>query len=321
MTRAPTRIDLGGGWTDVPPYCNNEGGFVCNIAINRYAVVTLTQDESPPASRPSAPANASASDTPLIEAALRRSGVTNARVSLTNDFPVGAGLGGSSAASAALLGALAAWRGDEWDRCAIAEEGRRIEVEELGVAGGRQDHYAATHGGALALTFSTAVEVRRVALTQSTRTALERQSLLIYTNESRISGDTITGVLNAYQNRDARVLESLQHMKGLAEEMKDALELGDIDRLGRLVGEHWTHQRTLHPAIPTERIDEIVLRATAAGALGAKAMGASGGGCVLVIASEGNVARVRQSIETLGTLLPFRLDVAGLARVDEAQVA
>jgi D-glycero-alpha-D-manno-heptose-7-phosphate kinase len=318
VARAPTRIDLGGGWTDVPPYCDNEGGFVCNVAIARYAVATLTEEDSSNASVPPAPARTTAGDDPLISAALRRSGVSHPRVSLSNDFPVGAGLGGSSAASAALLGALAAWRGDEWDRCAIAEEGRRIEVEELGVAGGRQDHYSATHGGALALTFSTAVQVRRVALTQSTRTALERQSLLIYTNESRISGDTITGVLNAYQNRDRVVLRSLQRMKQLAEDMKDSLELGDIEQLGTLVGEHWVHQRALHPAIPTPRIDQIVSRATAAGALGAKAMGASGGGCVLVIASDDNVDRVRQSIAPLGTLLPFRIDLDGLARVDEA---
>jgi D-glycero-alpha-D-manno-heptose-7-phosphate kinase len=317
VARAPTRIDLGGGWTDVPPYCDNEGGFVCNVAIDRYAVATLTEEDSSAASVPSAPARAITGDEPLISAALRRSGVTNARVSLTNDFPVGAGLGGSSAASAALLGALAAWRGDEWDRCAIAEEGRRIEVEELGVAGGRQDHYAATHGGALALTFSTAVDVKRVALTPSTRNALERQSLLIYTNESRISGDTITGVLNAYQNRDRVVLRSLHRMKQLAEEMKDSLELGDVDQLGTLVGEHWVHQRALHPAIPTSRIDQIVSRATAAGALGAKAMGASGGGCVLVIAPGDNVERVRQSIAPLGTLLPFRIDLDGLARADK----
>jgi D-glycero-alpha-D-manno-heptose-7-phosphate kinase len=318
VARAPTRIDLGGGWTDVPPYCDNEGGFVCNVAIARYAVATLAEEDSSDASVPPAPARTTTGDDPLISAALRRSIVSNTRVSLMNDFPVGAGLGGSSAASAALLGALAAWRGDEWDRCAIAEEGRRIEVEELGVAGGRQDHYAATHGGALALTFSTAVDVKRVALTQSTRTALERQSLLIYTNESRISGDTITGVLNAYQNRDRVVLRSLQRMKQLAEEMVDSLELGDIDQLGTLVGEHWAHQRALHPAIPTPRIDQIVSRATAAGALGAKAMGASGGGCVLVITSDDNVDRVRQSIAPLGTLLPFRIDLDGLARVDEA---
>lgn len=154
--RAPTRIDLGGGWTDVPPYADHEGGFVCNVAIDRYATATIVAGREP--------APASGADSPLIRAALKRAGLTGVHASIQSDFPVSAGLGGSSAASAALLGAIAAWRGEPWERRAIAEAGRRIEVEELGIAGGRQDHYAATHGGALALTFSQTVQVRRLAV-------------------------------------------------------------------------------------------------------------------------------------------------------------
>jgi D-glycero-alpha-D-manno-heptose-7-phosphate kinase len=310
VVRAPTRIDLGGGWTDVPPYCENEGGFVCNVAIDRYAVATLAS---------LAPAGgggeaSAAGDDALIAAVLRRSGATSVHLTLANDFPVRSGLGGSSAASAAVLGALAAWRDESWDPAEIAEEGRRIEVEELGIAGGRQDHYAATHGGALALTFTTAVAVWRIPLSTSTRAELERRSILIHTGESRISGGNITEVLTAYRAREQRVLGALARMRALAEQMAVALESGDIDLVGALVGEHWTHQRALHPAIPTARIDEIVARAKAAGARGAKAMGASGGGCVLVISAEESVRQVRAAIEPLGTIIPFRLDSQGLAR-------
>jgi D-glycero-alpha-D-manno-heptose-7-phosphate kinase len=307
--RAPTRIDLGGGWTDVPPYCENEGGFVCNIAIDRYATATLTSGAD-------GGTVADGIDAPLMHAALRRSGITGVRGSLASDFPVGAGLGGSSAASAAMLGAVAAWRDEPFDHCEIAEEGRRIEVEELGVAGGRQDHYASTHGGALALRFSDRVEVRRIALSGKMRSDFERRAFLLYTGESRISGGNITEVLRAYDDREPRVVISLARMRALAEEMSGFLEDGDLDSIGALVGEHWRHQRALHPAIPTPLIDEIVHRAEANGALGSKAMGASGGGCVLVIAAEHSVERVRSAIEPLGTLIRFRLDTEGLARCD-----
>ncbi len=306
--RAPARIDLGGGWTDVPPYCNNEGGFVCNLAIDRYATAMLRADVAGRA--PPAPQDA------LMHAVLRRAALPGVHATLTSDFPVGAGLGGSSAASAALLGALAAWRDEPWDRPEIAEEGRRIEVEELGIAGGRQDHYAATHGGALAMSFSDTVSVRRIALSPVTRAAFERRSLLIYTGESRISGGNITEVLRAYNDRDPRVVTSLARMRALAEEIATFLENGDLDSVGALVGEHWRHQRALHPAIPTPLIDEIVDRASVHGALGSKAMGASGGGCVLLIAAENAVERVRTSIEPLGTILPFALDTEGLSRCD-----
>jgi D-glycero-alpha-D-manno-heptose-7-phosphate kinase len=302
--RAPTRIDLGGGWTDVPPYCEREGGFVCNVAITRYARVCLT-NQAPPT-------HIDATDASLVRAALKRTGVQDTFVELKNDFPVAAGLGGSSAASAALLSGLDAWRDVHRSRVELAEEGRRIEVEELGIAGGRQDHYAATHGGALALTFATEVSVRQLSLPNTTRRELPARSLLIYTGQSRISGDTITAVLSAYENGDVRVVGALKRMREIAEQMASALEGGDLDAVGAMLDEHWTHQRSLNPSIPTQRIDEIIARARRSGALGAKAMGASGGGCVLVIARAGHVDEVREAIRSLGELLDFEVDEGGV---------
>ena len=325
--RAPTRIDLGGGWTDVPPYCDREGGFVCNIAISRYATARLTavrgatsvsvRGATSVSVRDASSVSVSESrvteaDTLLVRAALKRSAVDDAVVSLENDFPVGAGLGGSSAASAALLGALSEWRGEPWKAAEIAEEGRRIEVEELGIAGGRQDHYAATHGGALALTFTNVVSVRRIRLTQKTKQEFIARATLVYTGQSRISGDTITAVLGAYEAGNPRVLAALRRMRELAVEMAVALERSDLDAIGELLREHWQHQRSLHPSIPTARIDEIVSRAQRAGALGAKAMGASGGGCVLVIARPDDAAPVRDAVRLLGEVLEFEIDESGV---------
>ncbi len=326
VVRAPTRIDLGGGWTDVPPYCDREGGFVCNIAINRYATATLyptlvtdeTYDvgrERAPDARTETAPGAAPADASLIAAALRRTQLDHARLTLHSDFPVSAGLGGSSAASAAVLGAIALAQGRAWDRAAIAEEGRRIEVEELGVAGGRQDHYAATHGGALALTFTDQVSVRKLRPSRDTITQFEQRALLIYTGESRISGATITGVLDAYLAGDERVCSALASMREIARSMAGSLEGGDLDCLGSLLADHWVHQRALHPAIATPRIDEIVMRAHGAGALGWKPMGASGGGCVLVFCREDQVDPVREAIAPLGSFVPFAVDREGLAQL------
>lgn len=309
IARAPTRIDLGGGWTDVPPYCDREGGFVCNVAITRYAVARLSATSDLRAT------SVNSADAPLVRAALKRAGINGVTVRIENDFPVAAGLGGSSAASAALLGALAEWRGESWQPTTIAEEGRRIEVEELGVAGGRQDHYAATHGGALALTFTTSVAVRRIPISTKARNDLTTRSILVYTGQSRISGDTITAVLGAYEAGESRVVHALRRMRELAKDMAVALERSDLDAVGELVKEHWVHQRALHPSIPTPRIDEIVARSLHAGALGAKAMGASGGGCVLVIARSNNVEQIRDAVKPLGQTLDFGIDEDALTIV------
>ncbi|MDA1080931.1 MAG: hypothetical protein O2973_04505 [Gemmatimonadetes bacterium] len=312
IVRAPTRVDLGGGWTDVPPYCDEQGGFVCNVAINRYATATVRADET---YRPDAAAGAPTSTDPLVAAALRRAGVSGVRVELTSDFPVSSGLGGSSAASAAVLGALDRWRGVEHDRAAIAEAGRSIEVEEMRIAGGRQDHYAATYGGALALTFTEAVAVNRIPVSSETAAEFERRGILVYTGESRVSGSTIHAVIDAYRDRDPRVRGALLAMKTLAAGMAEMLESGDIDTLGAMIAEHWLHQRELHPSIPTARIDEIVMRAHGAGACGAKAMGASGGGCVFVLSAADNVDAVRAAVVPLGEIVPFAIDHHGLADV------
>src|SRR5205823_12263468 len=102
-TRAPTRIDFRGAWTDVPPYSQREGGFVCNLAIARYATVLL----APAANSDAVSLSADRSrDRPLVEAAVRRAGVSGVDVALYNDFTVGDGLGGSSAAGVAFDKAL-----------------------------------------------------------------------------------------------------------------------------------------------------------------------------------------------------------------------
>jgi D-glycero-alpha-D-manno-heptose-7-phosphate kinase len=316
ITRAPTRIDFGGGWTDVPPYSDEMGGFVCNVAIARYATVTVEQPAA--ASRDVTSAVSTTGTTPdrsIAEAAARRFGMIDARIDVRSDFPLGAGLGGSSAAGVATVAALAAARGESMDPPQIAELSRAIEIGDLGVPGGRQDHYAAAFGGALGIRFSASgVDVRRIPLGTKLRTEIERRCIVVYTGKSRISGETIEAVLGAYRERDARVLAALDRMRATAESMAQALASGDIDALAELVAEQWTHQRSLHPAIPTPLIDQIIARGSAAGAAGAKALGASGGGCVLLIARQDRSDEVRRAVAAMGELLAFTVAEHGVER-------
>jgi len=319
IASAPTRLDFGGGWTDVPPFPEDRGGFVCNLAIDRRATVTIV---APPSSSALISASTDsdlglASNVPLVRAALSRAAreahfPAIESVSLSSDFPVGAGLGGSSAAGVALAAACAAHQGRVLGPQALAEWSRAVEVEEMGVAGGRQDHYAAAYGGALGITFATETTAERIALAADTIQLLESRCLLVYTGESRISGTTISAVLDAYRNRESRVLHALDRMKTLAMYMRDALANGDIDALAALVDEHWTHQRSLHPGITTPRIDALENSARRAGATGVKALGASGGGCVIVFAPGDSVAHVGEALSEWGTLLPWTVAPEGV---------
>lgn len=310
---APTRIDFGGGWTDVPPYCTEQGGCVCAVAIARYATVELRDAAPHDAARAGA-------ETRIASAALAKADIPGISITLHSDFPVGAGLGGSSAAGVAAVGALTAWAGGQLDPSDLAERSRSLEVEDLGIAGGRQDHYAAAFGGALGLTFGDSTTAMRIPLGTRTIHALEAQCTILYTGQSRISGENITAVLDAYRAREPVVTGALARMKVLAQSMISALTRGSVDELGALVGEHWAHQRMLHSAITTPRIDAIIERAHTGGALGAKALGASGGGCVLIIAPAERTPGLRHELAELGVLLPMKIDHDGFRVLRAAEM-
>ena len=312
--RAPTRIDFGGGWTDVPPYCMEQGGCVCAVAIGSHATVELT-DAIP------ADAGRAGTDSRIATAALAKAQLSGVSLTVHNGFPVGAGLGGSSAAGVAAVGALAAWAGSLLDPSDLAERSRALEVEDLGIPGGRQDHYAAAFGGALGLTFGESTTIMRIPLAQRTVEALEEQCTIIYTGQSRISGENITAVLDAYRSREPGVTGALARMRALAEMMISALMRGNVDELGALVGEHWVHQRSLHPAIPTARIDAIIDQSMTLGALGAKALGASGGGCVLIVAPRERTPALRHALSEMGVLLPVTVDHDGFRILRAGELA
>jgi D-glycero-alpha-D-manno-heptose-7-phosphate kinase len=317
VARAPTRLDLGGGWTDVPPYPEREGGVVCSVAIARYAMATAAIDAV--AAR-SAGLEAPANDA-LTAAALRRAQLPGAVASVVGDFPAGAGLGGSSACGVALAGALAALRGLEPTPDELATLSRATEVEDLGVVGGYQDHWAAAYGGALQLSFGECVGVELLSVPSDAAEGLARRGILLYTGESRLSGTTIAAVRDAYMNGEPRTVDALARVKSLAIEMSAALRAGDLDALGALVGEHWVHQRRLHPTITTPRIDAIVEAASRAGALGVKALGASGGGCVLAIARADREDELARALAPFGERLSYEIDWQGfqvVASIDEA---
>src|SRR5215207_573436 len=130
--RAPTRIDFGGGWTDVPPYPVEQGGCVCSVAITRYATARVYRVDADRAAPDETPGDAQYHGAQgLVDAAIRRSGLADIGIVLQSDYPIGAGLGGSSAAGVAVVSALAHQAGVRLEPDALAERSRAIEIEDL----------------------------------------------------------------------------------------------------------------------------------------------------------------------------------------------
>ncbi len=212
-------------------------------------------------------------------------------------------------------------RGEALSLGDLAARSRVTEVEELHVAGGYQDHYASAYGGALLLRFTDCVGVERLTLPGATAEGFVRRGVLLYTGESRLSGETVAAVRDAYVAGDPRTTAALARMKTLAIEQADALRAGDLDALGQLVREHWEHQRVLHPRITTPKIETMVETGLRHGALGMKALGASGGGCVIAIAAEGREAELSEALAPLGERLRYDIDRDGfqvVAVLDES---
>lgn len=302
VASAPARVDLAGGWTDVAPYTVEVGGAVCNVAIELRAIATVT----------AAHASASPPADALMNAAWRRADMPPVLIRLHSTIPIGSGLGGSSAAGVALAAALAAWRGVRHTPHELAELSRSTETDTLGLAGGCQDHYAAAFGGALLLRCGASITAESVPLRDATIAALEARAMIAYTGESRMSSRTITAVLDAWRAGEPQTCDALATMAALAHDMAAALRDDDIDHLGTLLTAQWSAQRALHPTITTPLIDRIVNDVANAGALGTKALGASGGGCVLVIARDDRVAAVKAALEQHASLLPMRVARTGV---------
>lgn len=283
------------------PYTTEVGGAVCNVAIELRASASVTT--APPHEPP---------QDALTKAAWVTAGAPPVTISLTSAIPVGSGLGGSSAGGVALAAALAASRGEKLTPHALAERSRQTETVGMGLAGGCQDHFAAAYGGALLLTCGARTRVSCIALSERCVEEFEARALIAFTGESRMSSNTIDSVMRAYRDRQPDTCDALSTMAALAPQMANALAAADIDALGRLLSQQWAAQRALHPTITTPVIDAIVQDCAAAGALGSKALGASGGGCVLVIARADRIDPVRSALARHATLLPTRIARTGV---------
>ncbi len=303
IASAPTRIDFVGGWTDVQPFCNDDAGLVINAAFGVRARVVVRET-----------ANAVEHADKFVEAACKRFGLENVQVELRSDAPIGSGLGGSGAVGVALVGALAAYAEKNLPRREIAELAHRIELEDLGILGGKQDQYAAAFGGFLVLTFlGDAVEIEQIELDEERVKELHARSVVVFTGQARVSGNIHAHVQDAFKHGNVETFNALATIRRVAREFRVALQTGSLNALGELLNENWDAQRRLHPSTTNERVEEFFRAAKHAGALGGKALGAGGGGCLYFLAREGETISLQNALcDAGGQILDARFDLAGL---------
>jgi D-glycero-alpha-D-manno-heptose-7-phosphate kinase len=279
--RAPMRIDLAGGWTDVPAFADAEGGAVVNVAIQAYVRGTLADDGS---------------------------------VAYAHDINVG-GLG-SSACEHVLAAAL---HDPDADLDEIAEAAFAAETAE-GVTGGRQDQYAACYGGLSYMTFGRAsgaggpVHIDRLEMPEDHLAALQARLVLVDSGVARLSGEIHAAVWAAYARHDNTVTGALLALKQYGKAMRDAIAGSDFGGIKHVLNENWIQQKRLHASVTNAAVESIFELAMKHGATAGKACGAGGGGALVFYASsDGDALRLRRALADAGlAAIGVAFDVAGL---------
>lgn len=325
-SRAPLRLSFCGGGTDVSPYPEEKGGVVLSTTIDKYAYASLeprrdtkfaihSLDYDFVAKYPHARKIALDGNLDLIKGVVRafhpRKG---ADLYVHSDAPPGSGLGSSSTMAVAVVAALKTWLGKKLSSYEMAELAYRIEREDLKIAGGRQDQYAATFGGFNFIEFhkdSTVVNPLRIA--PDTRNELEYRMVLAYLRQTRSSANIIQRQRASYEAGKREVVRALDALKALTFEMKQTLLLGRIDDFGDLLHEAWLSKKHLDQGITTEPVDVLYDKARKAGAIGGKMPGAGGGGYFVFLCRAHARAKVAQALEDAGAqLVPFAFTQDGV---------
>ena len=295
-SKAPLRLGLAGGGTDVSPYSDLYGGAILNATINMFAYTTLepTDDgkmvfESPDRKLREEYDSAEEIDTEGFF--VLHKGVYNRivrqfthqplsfRIASYVDVPPGSGLGTSSTLVVSILGAFVEWLKLPLGEYDIARLAYEIERVDLGMSGGKQDQYAATFGGFNFMEFNKEnVIVNPLRIRNRYADELAHNLVLYYTDTSHVSAEIIEEQQRNVRAKNSHSIEAMHKLKEQAIQMKEALLRGHIDRIGEILDFGWRYKKQMASSITNPHIDGIYNAAKEAGASGGKISGAGGGG-------------------------------------------
>ena len=300
--RAPLRLGLAGGGTDLSPYCDEFGGAVLNITIDRfaYAFISLRDDgrivfrSKDLRAEEVLPAKAEIPEARLLlhrgvyERMIRDYNGGEpiaATITTTVDAPLGSGLGSSSALVVALVDAFRACLGVPLGEYEIARLAFDIERVDLGLPGGRQDQYSAAFGGANFIEFldSNRVIVNPLRLSSGIRNEVESSLAVCFSGGARDAGGIIAQQTASIADRSPEAIAAMNRLKADAIAMKNALLLGNVGDMARILADGWAAKQLTASGISSEKIEMLFAVALANGALAGKVSGAGGGGFLVFI--------------------------------------
>ncbi len=299
-SKAPLRIGLAGGGTDVSPYSDLYGGAILNatISLSAYATIEpLTENKIivEALDRNEQQVFDWAQQLPIDGKLNLLKGVYNRiqkdyglptggfRLSTFVDAPAGSGLGTSSTLVVAILGAFIEMLKLPLSEYDAAQYAYHIERNDLQLAGGKQDQYAATFGGVNFMEFyeDDKVLVNPLRIRPEYLHELENNLVLYFTDSSRESADIIKEQVKNVNSKNEKSIEAMHHLKEQAKMMKEALLKGKLDEIGKILDYGFAQKRLMAENISNSTIESIYDAAKTAGATGGKISGAGGGGFMI----------------------------------------
>jgi D-glycero-alpha-D-manno-heptose-7-phosphate kinase len=299
--RAPLRLGLAGGGSDVAPYCDLYGGYVLNATIDRYAYAVIKPLEEPvvrfiatdqqkKAVCPIAEPLKLDANLDLHKAVYREIIDTYNQgrplpleLSTFCDAPAGSGLGSSSTLVVAMVRAFVEMLNLPLDDYAIAKLAFKIERIDCGLQGGRQDQYSATFGGFNFMEFyeDNRAVINPLRIKNWVICELEASLVLFYTGVPRQSAVIIAAQSAGVASGDSRAIEAMHGLKREALVMKECLLKGDFAGIADSMRSGWESKKRSASAVSTPHVEEIYDAAIGAGALAGKVSGAGGGGFMM----------------------------------------
>ncbi|MGN6603944.1 MAG: GHMP family kinase ATP-binding protein [Ginsengibacter sp.] len=299
-SKAPLRIGLAGGGTDVSPYSDQFGGAILNATISLFAYANIEPLEEKKIivealDRKEIQEFEWMSELPIDGKLDLLKGVYNRvykdynlptsgfRLSTFVDAPAGSGLGTSSTLVVAIIGAFVEWLKLPLGDYDIAHYAYQIERNDLKFTGGKQDQYAAMFGGVNFMEFyeDDKVIVNPLRIKSQYLHELENNLVLYFTDTSRESAFIIDEQVKNVNNKNEKSIEAMHRLKEQARMMKEALLKGRLDEFGSILDFGFQHKRLMASNISNTRIEEIYDAARKAGATGGKISGAGGGGFMI----------------------------------------
>lgn len=300
--RAPLRLGLAGGGTDLSPYCDEFGGAVLNVTIDRFAyafigerddgkIVFRAKDlgrEETLAAAPELPQATLLLHRGVYERMVRdynRGLAISATITTTVDAPINSGLGSSSALVIALVNAFCTYLRIPLGPYEVARLAFDIERVDLGLPGGRQDQYSAAFGGINFIEFlgPERVIVNPLRISPGIGNELESSLVICFSGPAREAASIIAQQTAGAANHTGCTISAMDRLKADAVAMKNALLLGDIKGMAEILDDSWRAKKLTASGVSTDRIDRLCEVAFAHGALAGKVSGAGGGGFLTFI--------------------------------------